>query len=391
MLVYENKLDMAEKLLNELFAMEPTNEEIYIQKAAIYSKKDEHEKAIEYLKIALKYTDDYADVYSMIGMEYLFMDDLKLAKENFIKCLDEDTEDYSSLYNVVYCFDFLEQNEEAIEYLNKFIDRNPYSEVAWHQLGRQYYALKNYEKAVWAFEYATLIDDSFLGAYMEKAKTYEKLKKFEQAIECYTFANELDDPSSFVLLRLAKCYERIGNIEFALNFYLKTVHEDPLLDKGWIAITDFYIRQKNYQKALYYVNKAIGIDGTNSLYWKRFAAVNCALHHYEEAEYGYQKAFEHGDLNLDTFLLWSDVLNFLGEFDAAIGILLDASDLFPEEDKIEYRLAGLYFLTNEIDNGKYCLENGLHLNYKNKTILKDYFPLVWVKSEVQKQIAKFKK
>jgi predicted Zn-dependent protease len=66
MLVYEDKLDIAEKLLNELYAIEPTNEEIYIQKANIYSKKDDHHKAIEYLKIALKYTDDYADVYSMI-------------------------------------------------------------------------------------------------------------------------------------------------------------------------------------------------------------------------------------------------------------------------------------------------------------------------------------
>ena len=244
MLVYEDKLEIAEKLLNELYAIEPTNEEIYIQKANIYSKRDEHEKAISFLKIALKYTDDYADVYSMIGMEYLFMDNLELAKENFIKCLDEDTEDYSALYNVVYCFDFLDQNEDAIVYLNKFIDKNPYSEVAWHQLGRQYYALKNYEKAVWAFDYATLIDETFLGAYMEKAKSYEKLKKYQEAIDCYNITLELDDPSSFVLLRVAKCYERLGNTEFALNYYLKTVHEDPLLDKGWIAITDFYIRQK---------------------------------------------------------------------------------------------------------------------------------------------------
>jgi hypothetical protein len=30
----------------------------------------------------------------------------------------------------------------------------------------------------------------------------------------------------------------------------ETVHEDPALDKGWIAITDFYVRQKNYEKAL---------------------------------------------------------------------------------------------------------------------------------------------
>jgi hypothetical protein len=41
---------------------------------------------------------------------------------------------------------------------------------------------------------------------------------------------------------------KLGNSVLALQFYNETVHEDPLLDKGWIAITDFYVRQKNYQK-----------------------------------------------------------------------------------------------------------------------------------------------
>jgi predicted Zn-dependent protease len=31
MLVYDDKLEIAEKLLNELYAIEPNNEEIYIQ------------------------------------------------------------------------------------------------------------------------------------------------------------------------------------------------------------------------------------------------------------------------------------------------------------------------------------------------------------------------
>ena len=31
MLIYDDKLEIAEKLLNELFGIEPTNEEIYIQ------------------------------------------------------------------------------------------------------------------------------------------------------------------------------------------------------------------------------------------------------------------------------------------------------------------------------------------------------------------------
>jgi tetratricopeptide (TPR) repeat protein len=68
----------------------------------------------------------------------------------------------------------------------KYIDKNPYSEIAWHQLGRLHYSVKEYENAIRAFEYATLIDDEFMGAFMEKAKAYERLKKYDKAIEITT-------------------------------------------------------------------------------------------------------------------------------------------------------------------------------------------------------------
>ena len=84
-LIYEDKLEIAEKLLNDLYALEPNNEEIYIQKANIFSKRDQHAEAVETLKVALQFTDEAAEIYSMIGMEYLFMDNLEKAKENFIR------------------------------------------------------------------------------------------------------------------------------------------------------------------------------------------------------------------------------------------------------------------------------------------------------------------
>ena len=391
MLVYDDKLDIAEKMLNELYAIEPTNEEIYIQKANICSKRDNHEKAVEYLKIALKYTDDLADVYNLIGMEYLFLDNLELAKENFILCLEEDPEEQSSLYNVVYCFEFLDQNQDAINYVTKYIDTNPYSEIAWHQLGRLNYGLKQYEAALVAFDYATLIDDEFLGAYMEKAKALERLKRYEEAIENYNETIKLDDPTSYALLRIGKCYEKVGNEIEAIKFYNQTVHEDPLLDKGWIAITDFYFRKKNYQKALYYVNKAIQIDGENKLYWKRFATINKALNLFEEAEYGYRKAVEFGDYQIDTWLFWTDVLQFLGEFEACTQTLLLACEHFPEEFEIEYRLAGLYFMINENEKGIFHLSNGLRQNFKKNNIIEKLFPVIWERKIVQDCILKYKK
>lgn len=391
MLVFDDKLEQAEKLLNELYAIEPTNEEIFIQKANIYSKRDQHEKAVEHLKIALEYTDDFADVYNLIGMEYLFMDNLELAKENFIKCLEVDLEDQSALYNVVYCFEFLDQNLEAIKYLNLYIDKSPYSEIAWHQIGRLYYGIKEYENAVKAFEFATYIDDEFLGAFMEKGKALERLKRYKEAIESYERTIELDDPTSYALLRIGKSHEKLGNKALALKFFNKTVHEDPLLDKGWIAITDFYVRQKNYQKALYYVNKALAIDNQNRLYWKRYATINKAMNFYEEAEFGYRKAVEFGDYQLDTWLYWVDITQFLGEFNTAIQTLLQASEYFPEEYEVEYRLAGLYFMLNENEKGTFHLSNGLRLSYKNNTLLKELFPVVWERKTIQDYIELHKK
>lgn len=388
MLVYDDKLETAEKLLNELYAIEPQNEEIFIQKANIYSKRDNHEKAVELLQEALKLTDDYADVYNLIGMEYLFMDNLEFAKENFIKCLEEDVEDQAALYNVVYCFEFLDQNKEAIAFLENYIDRNPYSEIAWHQSGRLYYGLQDYENALRCFDYASMIDDEFMGAFMEKAKSLERLKRYNEAIESYNRTIELDDPTSYALLRIGKCYEKLGNKPLALKYFHKTVHEDPLLDKGWIAITDFYVRQKNYQKALFYVNKAIGIDNENRLYWKRYATINRALDFLEEAEIGYRKAVEFGDYELDTWLYWIDILQYLGEFEAAIHTLLQASEYFPEEFQLEYRLAGLYFMEDDETKGKFHLSNGLRVSFENHTIIETLFPTVWERKDVQKMIHK---
>ena len=217
----------------------------------------------------------------------------------------------------------------------------------------------------------------------------EKLKKYQEAIDCYKTTMELDDATSFALLRVGKCYEKLGNIELALKYYHKTVHEDPLLDKAWIAITDFYIRQKNYQKALYYANKALGIDGDNCDYWKRYAVINEALHHFEEAELGYRKSFEHGDINLDTFLLWTNMLQVIGENDEAIEILLQATEVFPDEYEIEYRLAGLYYLMGQTKKGNFHLNNGLRMNFKNHTLIQELFPSIWNKKSVQNIIKKY--
>jgi len=391
MYIFENKLDIADELLDELYLLEQSNEEIYIQKANIFSRRDNHKKAILLLEKALKITEDEADVLSLLGMEYLFIEDYENAKYYFMKCLEVDEQDYSALYNIIYCFDYLDQNEEAIVYLNDFLNKNPYCEVAWHQVGKQYYALKEYKKALAAFDFAIISDDRFIGAYLEKGKVLEKLKQFERAIESYTVTLSLDEPTSFALLRIGKCYEKMGNNEMALQFYTKCVEEDSLLDKAWIAITDFYFRKRNYQKALYYIEKAINIDSENVLYWKRYAKINKRLNFFEEAEHGFRRSIELGNYEMDTWLSRCDILIQLGEFNAAINNLLQATEFYPENAEIEFRLAGLYYLLLENNKGDFHLKNALDLDEEFSLIIEELFPTVFVRKSVQQLISNHQK
>lgn len=387
--VFEDKLVEADTLLNELYIIEPKNEEIFIQKANILSKKDDHEKAIEVLQLALALTDDTIDLYTLIGMEYLFLDQFENAKEFFMKCIEEDIEDYSALYNIIYCFDLLEQNEEAIEYLNMFLNKNPYSEIAWHQLGKQYFVTKKYKKALAAFDFAIISDDTFIGAYIERGKVLEKLKRYKDAIESYNLALSLDDPTSYALLRIGTCYEKLGSTDLAVQYYYKTVHEDPLLDKGWIAITKFYYKQKNYQKALYYVNKAINLETENVVYWKLYSQINERLNYFEEAERGYKTTIELGNYELNTWLSRGDILIKLGKLKAAVKNYKEATIFYLRSPEIEYRLAGLYFLLNENSKGSYHLKNGLLINKEYSFIIDELFPEVLKNNQVKMILKSF--
>ena len=390
MFIFENELDTAERLLDELYQIEKSNEEIFIQKANIFSRRDEHLKAIKLLESALEITTDEADVLSLLGMEYLFLEDFENAKYYFMKCLERDEQDYSALYNIIYCFDFLEQHEAPIGYLYDFLNINQYCEVACHQVGKQYAVLKEYKKALASYDFAIISDDRFIGAYLEKGKVLEKLDRYQEAIESYTITLGIDDPTSFALLRIGKCHEKLGDDDLALQFFNKCVEEDGLLDKGWIAITDFYFRKKNYQKALYYIDKAINIDSENVLYWKRYAKINNRLNLFEEAEHGYRRALELGNYELETWLTRCDILMHLGEFQAAINNLYQASEFYSESAEIEFRLSGLYFQQGENNKGVFHLKNGLKLEPEFYIIIEELFPDVSENLEVQQIVEKHK-
>lgn len=389
--IFDNKLKQAEEILNDLQDLAFSNPDIYIYKANILSKRDAHEKAIESLKKARELIDDDdSEVHSLIAMEYMFLENYEEAKNHFVICLRNEPDDFASLFNIIYCFDNLEKAEEAIHFLEQYLDEFPYSEIGWHQLGLQYLNLKNREKAIECFDYSIISDDTFIGAYIEKGKTLEKLSQYNEAIECYNAALELEDSGAFVYFHLGKCYEKNNDDKQALKYYNKALQEDPASDKTWSALTDFFIEKEQYQKALSFIEKAISIDESNVEYWKRYIEINRRLGQKDKAENGLIKSMELGYYNFEACITRCDLLIGMNNFETALQVMEEAQKIYPDFTEIEYRLGGLYLHLNRKKEGLERLQKGLDLDKEYAVVLHELFPHIFELKAVQDLLVKNK-
>lgn len=267
-LINEDKIEEADLYLNELYHINPTHEQLFLLKATMFSKNLQFKKAIQMLRKALKYTDDEAEVLFLIGMEFMYQEEYDEAEKYFRLVLAIDSDDEQVLNNLIFCYEIQKQYGIAEDFLLKYIEENPYSDVAWFQLGKQYYAQKKYQDALKAYDYALVIEDTFVGAYIEKGKTFEKLKMYEDAIHNYTITLKLEDPSAYIYYKIGKCNDRINSSENAIYFYKKAVHEDPQFEKCWLALIKLFIKKNHFQDALFVVENAIEINEHNTAFKK---------------------------------------------------------------------------------------------------------------------------
>jgi len=357
LLIFDDAHEEASQLLETIEEMEPSNQEIHIQKAAISSKLKKHQIAIEYLFKGLEQADDPHEIWSLLAMEYMILENYTEAKNYFRLCIEEDPEDYQILYNLLFCLDYLKANREALDILNIVLEANPYNEIAWLESGKQYMILDQKEEALSAFDFAIISEDTFVGAYIEKAKLLESIGRTNQAIENYEIATRLEDPSAYLYIRIATCHQQLGNDQLALQYFKKGINEDPSYEKAWTGIVDFYIEKQNPIKALYYCQKSLQINENYVSYWKRNDLLNKALGKYEEAEVAFQNTIELGNYELSVWIDWLDTLIFLHEWEKGYTIGQQAKEFYPDALVLDYKIAGCFYKIGKRIEMEYYLRN----------------------------------
>ena len=371
--ILDKKYDLAINLLDYIEKSNPYDEEITLQRASIASKKGDHKLSIKYLHQALNISDDPYEIWNLLGMEHLLAEEYEDASCFFKNCLESNNEDFSSLYNLLFCYEQLKLVEPAISSLNQILENDPYCEVAWLQLGKIYSKEEKTKEAISAFEFAIICDDTFTSAYIEKGKLLEKNGKINEALESYNFALNTSEPSAFIYKCIGRCHEFLGNYGLTKEFYLESVRLEPNNEKCWKSLISFMISQNDFDKAEHYLKNAIEANSDSLDLWRASIELYISIEKKENAVLAFEKLIKLGNCDPVIFLNLIDYLIENKSWQRAYNIFNEAYKLLKNNRDIEIRVAGCCFQLGKIQEGKYFL-NYKELNSNRKNQFNRLFP-----------------
>lgn len=93
-----------------------------------------------------------------------------------------------------------------------------------------------------------------------------------------------------------------------------------------------------------------------------------ALENYDQADFAFKQAVDLGNYELDTWLKWAEVVRINGETEAAVQILSQGREFYPESLKLLYRSVGYLLLANDPINARIMLMDALKIDIKQKKL-----------------------
>lgn len=268
LLIATRKYSEALEILESAAILDSTDIDIYILKTDVYLALDEQEKAVVLLEEALEYFEgdekinllfELSDVYD----DYEEFDKVFDCLVHILKCEPTNEE---ALYKICFWTDFTGRSEESIKLHQEIIDKTPYNELAWFNLGAALQGLKLFEKAIDAYQYAVVINEKFDYAYRNMADAFIRLRKYKDAIEALEKVIELARPEDVIYEAIGHCYDRQKNYAQARFYYKKASHLNTDDSKVQYKIACTYINEMSLNKAVQYLEAALRMHPNNPEY-----------------------------------------------------------------------------------------------------------------------------
>ena len=315
--------------LRNLLAFEPSNDEIHLTLATLYSQTDRHKEAIHHYRQALDLGDRAfrGDLFIDIALEYENIGLWERAIEVLQEALRENPSNETALHELGFCFETVGRHLESVSAFQNFVDAHPYSCPGWYNLGNALQRTGDFEKAITAYEFALVIDEEFSPALLQKAAALTMMEDYLQALECYRESILMDAPQANTYTLMGECMERMDRLTEACDYYYCALELDGDFADAHVGLGVVAEMREDYPASLKFFEKAMALEPENVEYHLLLGGILRKIGMHDEAALIYANALRLEPQNLEVFIEASANLQADERHEEALDLLRGAPDV----------------------------------------------------------------
>ena len=285
-LTQQDKLDLAQDILDSIKKSSLKYADYYYAQAAVYLKRIDTSNmrfrakndtliqlAINQLNYSLKINPKNAKVYNALGVAELKRGDLYQAQVNFEKALQVNQHYSTALDNLGSVYYITNELDKAESYYKKAMTLNPTSATLYYHLAQVAYKKDDLQKALYYTNKSLDLSPKSTYAYNLLGEVYRKQGNEAAAITAFKKSIFLMPENAEAYINLAGVYESRGDLSAAIE-ELKTCYSViPDNDTVKLNLADMILSSGQYEDAIKYYSevsdkyKTEAIEGIASAYF----------------------------------------------------------------------------------------------------------------------------
>jgi len=372
--IAQRNINGAIKLLEKYRSIEPNNSEIAKLLGDCYALALQYKRALECYLSAFNLDQSNEELLIRLARINFALGNNNKAMSYLNAFPDNFKYDEVSIQELIRLFLDYNHYDDAIQFLEKVINENPYNYSAWYFTGLINQKQDKNEAAVDAYEFCIAINEHNTMGHLGKGNCLMELDRFEEAIESFKLSMDNDESDAEVFCNVAECYENLKDDNAAKYYYLKSIKINPNISDAYFGLGTVYKRALQWKEAERYFLKSIDIDQYESLYHIELAEVYLIQENSTKCYAHYKKAYEIDSDTTEILLDYAHAKFEMGDIEDAAQLLLEHLENHDEDHRVYYRIASYSFTLGHFEKGYNFLHAALGMKPEDYVLLYEFSP-----------------
>ena len=208
--------------INKCLEISPFQYSAWLYKGVITLKNGDTTAGIELIKTSMKYGSS-SNSYYQLGKVYNKLHDYKTARQYINEGLKIDSTEANLIYELAENYRLTGKTDTSKYFYYKSVKRDPELFKAYYEIGKIYFAEKNYPEALANFEKIKNKNTTFPGLDALMAYAYESSEKYQRALDQYleVINNDLIKNGDTTNYNAIDSYWRLKKLVDALRYQSK--------------------------------------------------------------------------------------------------------------------------------------------------------------------------